>query len=360
LLDEFEMRNPPPELLGDAKILRTIYEKGPDALDEGQKKGLVERQEWFGELALSFKKPADSPERKAAIVPAQRVIFAAVTLFSVGGLSFLIGLGLLIWFFVRFMSGSTVQVAYQSGPPIPYSYVQTAPQPLKMGYIPDPATPTVFLEAFAIYLGGFLAMSIVVRLLFPKAGLGQMILALAVPVAAAIVWPRLRGLSWEELIRGLGLHSGRGFLREIISGIAGYIAGVPILAVAMMVTLFLTRFGGKTPSHPIVNEISTDFWSVIKLYLLASVWAPITEELMFRGAFFHHLRRRHGWFLSTAVVSFVFAAIHPQGYLGIPMLMTIAFILAAMREWRGSIIAPMVGHAINNFIAVTLLIFLLA
>src|SRR5258705_7683070 len=98
----------------------------------------------------------------------------------------------------------------------------------------------------------------------------------------------------------------------------------------MMLALVLTKFGGKVPSHPIVNEISTDFWSVIKLYLLASVWAPITEELLFRGAFFHHLRRRHGWLISAAIVSFIFAALPPQGFLGIPMLMTIALVPPAL------------------------------
>src|SRR5439155_8787021 len=58
-LDEFEKTNPPPQLLADAKLLRAIYEKGPDALDEGEKKGLVERQDWFGQLALIFGKPND-------------------------------------------------------------------------------------------------------------------------------------------------------------------------------------------------------------------------------------------------------------------------------------------------------------
>ncbi len=359
LLDEFEKTNPPPQLLADAKLLRTIYEKGPDALDPGQKKGLVERQDWFGQLALSFGKPADSPERKAVIAPAQRVIFAAVALFAVGGISFLVGLALLIWFAVRLLGGTRAPVQPQWGQQMPYGYVDPRPEPMRTAYVPDPAAPTVFLEAFAIYLGGFLAMSILVRAFFPKVGLGQMILALAVPVAAAIVWPRLRGLSWDQVVRGFGLYRGRGIFREIGSGLAGYIVGVPILALAMLLTLLLTRFGGKQPTHPIINEVSTDFWNIVKLYLLASVWAPITEEMLFRGAFFHHLRRRHGWIVSAAIISFIFAAIHPQGILGIPMLMTIAFILAGLREWRGSIIASMVGHAINNAMAVTLLILLM-
>ena len=360
LLDDFEMRNPPPQLLADAKLLRTIYENGPRALDEGQKKGLIERHDWFAQLALSFDQPNDSPARRAAIAPAQRVIFAAVAIFAIGGISFLVGLGLLIWLLVKLIGGSRPPVQPNWGQPMPHGYVDSRPEPMRMGYVPDPAAPRVFLEAFAIYLGGFLAMGMLVRLLFPNAGLGLAILGLALPLAAAIVWPRFRGMSWAEARRAVGLHCGKGFAREVMSGLAGYVAALPILALAMMVTLVLTKFGGKVPSHPLVNEISTDFWSVVKLYVLASVWAPITEELLFRGALFHHLRRRHGWFLSAALVSFIFAAIHPQGYLGIPMLMTIAFILAGLREWRGSIIASMVGHALNNFVAVTVLILMFA
>jgi membrane protease YdiL (CAAX protease family) len=360
LLDQFEATNASPELIADAKILRTIYEKGVSALNEGQKKGLLARHEWFGQLALSFNQSDDSPARRAAIAPAQRVIFAAITLFVIGGISFLIGLGLLIWFLVKLLGGTRPPfVQPMWGQPLPYGYVDPRPQPMQMKYVPDPAAPPVFLEAFAIYLGGFLLMGLLIRQLVPHPGLGVAVFGLALPLAVAIYWPSFRGMAWPDIRRALGWHSGKSFATEVVAGLAGYTAGLPILALAMLVTVLLTKVGGQVPSHPIVNEIGTDFWSVIKLYLLASVWAPITEELLFRGAFFHHLRRRHGWFVSAAVVSFIFAAIHPQGYLGIPMLMTIALLLAALREWRGSLIASMVGHALNNFVATTVLIFVL-
>ena len=360
-LDLFEATNASLELIPDAKLLRTIYEKGPEALDEGQKKGLVERHDWFGRLALSFNQPGNSPARRAALAPAQRVIICAIVLFIVAGICFLLGLGLLIWFLVKLLSGpGTPQVQPMWGQPMPYGYIHPGPEPMRTHYVPDPDAPPVFLEMFAIYLGGFLATGLAVELLIPKAGLFLKVFALAIPLIAAVLWPRFRGLSWEQIRKSLGWNSGKGFATEVVSGVAGYLAGLPLIAIAMLLTLFLTKFAsGKGPSHPIINEVSTDLWGALKLYLLASVWAPITEELLFRGAFFHHLRRRHGWLLSTAIVSFIFAAIHPQGYLGIPMLMTIAFILAALREWRGSLIAPIVGHALNNFVATTVLIFLL-
>jgi membrane protease YdiL (CAAX protease family) len=52
----------------------------------------------------------------------------------------------------------------------------------------------------------------------------------------------------------------------------------------------------------------------------------------------------------------LFAAIHPQGWAAIPVLASVGFVFAAVREWRASIIAPMVGHALNNATVVTMLV----
>ena len=76
---------------------------------------------------------------------------------------------------------------------------------------------------------------------------------------------------------------------------------------------------------------------------------------MFRGALYRHLRectagsgRLASVFLSGLVVSFVFAVIHPQGWLGVPPLMGLAFAFCLARELRNSLVAPMIAHAIQN------------
>jgi len=74
---------------------------------------------------------------------------------------------------------------------------------------------------------------------------------------------------------------------------------------------------------------------------------------------FHHLRGRWAWAPSAAVVAVIFAAIHPQGWVAVPVLASIALALAALREWRGSIIASMTAHAFNNFMAITVALVLL-
>jgi membrane protease YdiL (CAAX protease family) len=76
---------------------------------------------------------------------------------------------------------------------------------------------------------------------------------------------------------------------------------------------------------------------------------------MFRGALYRHLREASGrWgFLmslafSTLFSAFLFAVIHPQGPAGVPLLMSIAIVLAVVREWRGSLVSPIVTHMVVN------------
>jgi membrane protease YdiL (CAAX protease family) len=68
------------------------------------------------------------------------------------------------------------------------------------------------------------------------------------------------------------------------------------------------------------------------------------------------VRARLPFIVAALLVAFIFAVIHPQGLAAVPALMGIAIVLAALREWRGSIVAPVVAHAINNGLILILLV----
>ncbi|HEU4394108.1 MAG TPA: CPBP family intramembrane glutamic endopeptidase, partial [Planctomycetota bacterium] len=112
----------------------------------------------------------------------------------------------------------------------------------------------------------------------------------------------------------------------------------------------------ETSAHPIGDEIAGGLpWPVV--LFLASVVAPIIEEIFFRGVLYRHLRdatRARGTaasiLLSAAVSGIVFGAIHPQGLLIAPVLATVAWPLVHAREWRDSLVAPMAAHAAHNAI----------
>jgi membrane protease YdiL (CAAX protease family) len=164
----------------------------------------------------------------------------------------------------------------------------------------------------------------------------------------------MRGIRSSDCRNALGWHTGKGLFTEIGCGLVGYVTGIPLVALGLVVSFMLMSLTKSQPSHPLVGEVGK--MNPLTIYVLACVVAPVLEESMFRGALLHHMRTRWNWVLSALVVSLIFAAIHPQGWTFIPTLGAIAFVLAALREWRGSLLAPIVAHATTNFVTVTLLL----
>lgn len=311
----------------DAQALRAIYEHGPDALSDSQRRALIAHAGWCGRLALVFGKPASDPGRSAVLADAGRTVLAMAGGLILGGAALLAGVVLLI---------VTIVLASDRG--------------LACAYRPAPAGSGPFLEAFAIYLAGFIGVYFLAQALFStwKGNLATRIALMVAPTALAIIWPLLRGTSIQGWRMALGWHAGRGTLREIGSGIVGYLTGLPLLAGAMLVTLRLIHASGAHPSHPIQRLLGGSDASVLTAFILASIWAPITEETLFRGAFFHALRARHRWLFSALASGFVFAVIHPQGWTVLPVLMTMGVVLAGIREWRGTILASATAHCLHN------------
>jgi membrane protease YdiL (CAAX protease family) len=173
-------------------------------------------------------------------------------------------------------------------------------------------------------------------------------------------WPLVRGVDRATMFRSMGWTRGRGVLREILAGIATYLAFFPLVIAGFAVMIVLIQVFGFAPTHPIVDQFSQGSpITIALLYLLAAVWAPVVEESIFRGALYHHSRRFVGFLVSALLAAFVFAAIHPQGIGGIPPLMALAIGFAACREWRGSLIGSITAHALHNAVIVTFGIFVL-
>ncbi len=72
------------------------------------------------------------------------------------------------------------------------------------------------------------------------------------------------------------------------------------------------------------------------------------------------MRRRLPVIPAALIVGFIFAIIHPQGFAGVPVLAALGFNFCLLREWRGSIIAPMFAHAMHNGVATVALVMFLA
>lgn len=317
----------------DIKALELIYNNQGSGVGPAARNSLIRRHGYLGRLALAHGVPLDKEPRKSLQAEAfWYTVRVSVVVFSLLGL-----LGLSIGAFILaaawFVKGK-----------------------IRPTYVPKPSAGGPFLEGFAIYLVLYIALGTVLRFFAPVSLQWTWVALLILPVVW--MWTVLRGTTAEQRRQAFGWHRGRGVFREIAAGFGGYVAGLVIVAVGVLLTVLLIRITGARSSSPIVQELNGGPWHIVALYAIACIFAPFMEETMFRGILFHHLRQRWRWIGSAAVVSLIFAALHPQGWVAVPALTAIAMVLAALREWRDSLIAPMTAHACSNFLVLTLALLL--
>jgi hypothetical protein len=78
------------------------------------------------------------------------------------------------------------------------------------------------------------------------------------------------------------------------------------------------------------------------------VFAPMFEEIVFRGLFFATLRRRFGFVPSALISAAVFAIAHGYGLLGFVSVLWSGVLWAWAYERSGSVLPGMLAHMVNN------------
>lgn len=337
------------------------------ALDAADRAFLVEQLDWFGELALvrideasatiEGSMPPNMPERDAVLGPAIRVAVLLMVGVILGIGAGLIGLGVLITLVVMAGLGR-----------------------LRSGIRTDGPHFGVYAETFFIWFLLFFGMNNAAALL--PWGLGGTVLAFFGSMIA-LGYPVIRGIPWQRVRQDIGLTAGRSPLVEPLLGPVGYAICLPLLAVGLLLTLILITITGAFsmgqdvdnylgptggPAHPIIQMIEGgDALGILLVFIVASVAAPVVEETFFRGVLYAHLRgvsrRLAPWIsiaIATLVNSFIFAVIHPQGFVAVPALMSLAIGMTILREWRGTLIPSMLIHGISNGLVMTLMTIALA
>jgi membrane protease YdiL (CAAX protease family) len=335
-------------------VLQRLYAgyqegRGPDALPEKERAELREQLGWFGDLALAPAGLVDPQVREGVLAPARRTAVSLLAMF----------LGMLLLGGVGAVAAIALFVCWALGM-------------LRARFRPGSPHGGIYAETFAVYLVLFVAAGLASRALPVRKEWTLLVSGLAALVSlAALAWPVVRGVPWRQVRADVGWTGGRHPVLEGLLGGGTYVTALPMLVVGLLVFLLLSsllRHAGlpvEQPSHPLVGWVAQSGWWVrLQAAFDACVVAPLVEETMFRGVLYRHLREATGRLrpaaavlASAAVVSVLFAAIHPQGLLFIPVLGALSFVFCLAREWRGSLLAPMVAHGLNN--GVTLLLLLL-
>lgn len=88
----------------------------------------------------------------------------------------------------------------------------------------------------------------------------------------------------------------------------------------------------------------------VLLFLAVVVLTPLWEELLFRGMIQGSVRARFGRLAGMAISALVFAAAHGVPIL-LPYMLTLGCALALLREFHGSLWAPLAMHCTLNAVA---------
>ncbi len=156
----------------------------------------------------------------------------------------------------------------------------------------------------------------------------------------------------REGMQSLGWTLGQGW-REIFFGIVLF---VPVFFSANLLDGALHQFGlSSTNTVPALEHVK-GMGNIILALIMVSVVA-VAEETIFRGYLLLRFERgmQMAPFLAALVSSVVFSLGH--GYEGTSGVITVGYIglcFALVYQWRGSLVAPMIMHFLQDFIGIVL------
>ncbi|MCS6948953.1 MAG: CPBP family intramembrane metalloprotease [bacterium] len=153
------------------------------------------------------------------------------------------------------------------------------------------------------------------------------------------------GISWREV--GWNWTP---LAQHLAWGTAAYVAMIPVLLLTVvLVQVLLPEI--PSPAHPIAGVALSDNppWVTLLLFLMAAVFAPLFEEVFFRGVLLSALWRQTGnrW-VGIIGSALFFSVLHPQMYFGWIVIFVVGVMLGALFVERGSLLPCIWMHALNN------------
>jgi membrane protease YdiL (CAAX protease family) len=182
------------------------------------------------------------------------------------------------------------------------------------------------------------------------AGLNVALLGL-LSLAARRLVPDPRGEAAAEPRRSVV----RAYFRGLFYGITGVIR-----MGFLLLLLDLLLFGAKGMNNPIQQVVEATRLGVsgsLLLVVVTVLLAPIGEELLFRGFLLPRLLAQKGPVWAVGISALVFALLHPQYGLYMPVVLVYGIVLGWARVRTGGLLAPILLHlTINGVVTATLLL----
>ena len=224
-------------------------------------------------------------------------------------------------------------------------------------------TSLILGETFVVWFALFLGLQFMAMLLHVDPESPQRLVLSGVLMFAALgalAWARWRGLSFGTILDLVGLRWNQGFFQLLWKAVIAYTCALPLMGLGLLIGMgmgwFLNVPNLGNPTHPIQQLIqNASGMELFMLFALACIAAPITEEIVFRGVLYGHLRQGTSkWGVAASMIfsmvisGVIFAGIHPQGAFVAPALAGLACGFCITREWSGSVFPGMIAHGIQN------------
>jgi membrane protease YdiL (CAAX protease family) len=107
------------------------------------------------------------------------------------------------------------------------------------------------------------------------------------------------------------------------------------------------------PFEPIIRSPAQ--FEVLGLMILAIVFGPVAEEFLFRGLLFNTFRQKLHVIMAIPLQALAFGFYHPFGLVFSSSIAVGAVGIAAIYEWRKTLLTPILIHVMINVIGLTLM-----
>lgn len=129
----------------------------------------------------------------------------------------------------------------------------------------------------------------------------------------------------------------------------------PIVAIALIIFVLL-RYFGINPSSPIIEILkNSPNGSILILFLISVIVAPIVEEYVFRMIIFSFIEKIFGVLPALILTSFIFAVLH-GGLVQLVPLFLLALVLQLLYMRYKSLYPSIFLHMLHNLIIMALFI----
>jgi uncharacterized protein len=185
-------------------------------------------------------------------------------------------------------------------------------------------------------------------------------------LAGFLVWLAARGSLTRHLL-GYAPPRARHLGYGLAAGVGGYVGFVAY----MTGMLQLIGIDDLPRQESLLGIVEGEGLVLVLGFVMVVVLAPLVEELVYRGVIFQGMRQRWGFWLGALLSAGIFAVVHLEllfsggaydasGWVSISGIGLLAVWFAWLLHRTGSLIVPIVAHAVFNAIMLVLALFLLA